>query len=127
MIFKFKKYRFSNKQPLIDQVADGALRCFASLADRFTRRGVDPAPLAQHGLIDELLQRLQQAGDSRPNVSTASTPGNVSIQEAKSSPSISTVISLLSTLCRGSPTITHDLLRSDLPDAIECGLRGDER
>lgn len=30
-------------------VADGALRCFASLADRFTRRGVDPAPLAQHG------------------------------------------------------------------------------
>uniref|UniRef100_K1RA79 E3 ubiquitin-protein ligase n=1 Tax=Magallana gigas TaxID=29159 RepID=K1RA79_MAGGI len=108
-------------------VADGALRCFASLADRFTRRGVDPAPLAQHGLIDELLQRLQQAGDSGPNVSTASTPGNVSIQEAKSSPSISTVISLLSTLCRGSPTITHDLLRSDLPDAIESGLRGDER
>lgn len=30
-------------------VADGALRCFASVADRFTRRGVDPAPLAQHG------------------------------------------------------------------------------
>lgn len=108
-------------------MADGALRCFASLADRFTRRGVDPAPLAQHGLIDELLQRLQQAGELGPNVSTASTPGNVSIQEAKSSPSISTVISLLSTLCRGSPTITHDLLRSDLPDAIESGLRGDER
>lgn len=30
-------------------VADGALRCFASLADRFTRKGVDPVPLAQHG------------------------------------------------------------------------------
>lgn len=32
-------------------VADGALRCFASVADRFTRRGVDPAPLAQHGKL----------------------------------------------------------------------------
>lgn len=31
------------------QVADGALRCFASIADRFSRRGVDPAPLAQYG------------------------------------------------------------------------------
>lgn len=30
-------------------VADGALRCFASVADRFTRRGVDPFPLAQYG------------------------------------------------------------------------------
>lgn len=30
-------------------VAEGALRCFASVADRFTRRGIDPAPLAQHG------------------------------------------------------------------------------
>lgn len=30
-------------------VAEGALRCFASVADRFTRRGVDPAPLAMHG------------------------------------------------------------------------------
>lgn len=32
-------------------VAEGALRCFASVADRFTRRGVDPAPLAQHGKL----------------------------------------------------------------------------
>jgi len=44
-------------------VSDGALRCFASLADRFTRRGEDPAPLASHGLIDVLLQRLKQAGE----------------------------------------------------------------
>lgn len=33
------------------RVADGALRCFASLADRFARRQQDPAPLAQHGNI----------------------------------------------------------------------------
>ena len=40
------------------QAADGALRCFASLADRFTRLGVDPAPLAQSGLVEDLLERL---------------------------------------------------------------------
>ncbi|XP_069118347.1 E3 ubiquitin-protein ligase HECTD1-like isoform X3 [Argopecten irradians] len=109
-------------------VADGSLRCFASLADRFTRRGVDPSPLSQHGLIDELLLRLQKAGESGHNASVSSTPGSVSITaESKSSPSISTVISLLSTLCRGSPSITHDLLRSELPDAVESGLKGDER
>ena len=38
-------------------VADGALRCFASLADRFSRRNTDPAPLASHGLVSELLYR----------------------------------------------------------------------
>ncbi|XP_050406417.1 E3 ubiquitin-protein ligase HECTD1 isoform X3 [Patella vulgata] len=109
-------------------VSDGALRCFASLADRFTRRGIDPAPLAKHGLILELTQRLHQVGDVSHNVSITSTPGSSSMSaDSKSSPSISTVISLLSTLCRGSPGITHDLLRSDLPDAIESGLRGDER
>ena len=113
---------------LLLQVADGALRCFASLADRFTRRGVDPAPLAQNGLIEVLLQRLQHAGDPGPNTSMSSTPGKVTMTpEVKSNASISTVISLLSTLCRGSPAITHDLLRSELPDAVEMGLKGDER
>lgn len=109
-------------------MSDGALRCFASLADRFTRRGVDPGPLAQYRLIDELLQRLHQAGEPGHNTSITSTPGNISISsETKSSPSVSTVISLLSTLCRGSPGITHQLLRSKLPDAVESGLNGDER
>lgn len=109
-------------------VADGTLRCFASLADRFTRRGVDPAPLAQNGLIEVLLQRLQRAGDPGPNTSLSSTPGKVTMtSEVKSNASISTVISLLSTLCRGSPAITYDLLRSELPDAVEMGLKGDER
>lgn len=31
------------------RVADAALRCFASLADRFARAHADPAPLAEHG------------------------------------------------------------------------------
>nr|CAD7452850.1 unnamed protein product [Timema tahoe] len=112
-------------------VADGALRCFASLADRFTRRGVDPAPLAEHGLVTELLNRLSNAAG--PAATTCTGPGTPGVNttttapETKSSASVSTIISLLSTLCRGSPVITHDLLRSELPDAIEKALKGDER
>nr|XP_014275679.1 E3 ubiquitin-protein ligase HECTD1 isoform X5 [Halyomorpha halys] len=112
-------------------VADGALRCFASLSDRFTRRGVDPAPLAEHGLVRELLNRLSNAaGPSQPSAVQTGTPapvGSSTTPETKSSASVSTIISLLSTLCRGSPSITHDLLRSELPDAIEKALKGDER
>ncbi|XP_029035839.1 E3 ubiquitin-protein ligase HECTD1 isoform X7 [Osmia bicornis bicornis] len=118
-------------------VADGALRCFASLADRFSRRNTDPAPLASHGLVSELLYRLSNAAG--PGTSIAATSGNpktpppssttstIPAPEANSCASVSTIISLLSTLCRGSPSITHDLLRSELPDAIEKALKGDER
>ncbi|KAI4462742.1 e3 ubiquitin-protein ligase trip12 [Holotrichia oblita] len=117
-------------------VADGALRCFASVADRFTRRGVDPAPLAQHGLVVELLSRLSNAAGPTVATGTQGTPGKASsttnasanIPDPKATASsVSTIISLLSTLCRGSPTVTHDLLRSELPDAIEKSLKGDER
>merc|ERR1719457_50074 len=45
----------------------------------------------------------------------------------KYSQSISTAISLLSTLCRGTPTVTHNVLRSQLPTAIENAVGGDER
>ena len=90
-------------------MSDGALRCFASLADRFTRRGVDPAPLAPHGLVGELLERLGAAGVEQRGGATASATSHTpsATPEAKASQSISTVISLLSTLCRGSATITH--------------------
>ncbi|XP_019870714.1 E3 ubiquitin-protein ligase HECTD1 isoform X2 [Aethina tumida] len=117
-------------------VAEGALRCFASVADRFTRRGVDPAPLAQHGLVNELLNRLSNAAGPATASGSQSTPGKASSTNnaAAAAPdskanaaSVSTIISLLSTLCRGSPTITHDLLRSELLDAIEKSLKGDER
>ena len=91
---------------LCEQVADGALRCFACLADRFTRRGTDPAPLAKHGLANVLLEKLavsalQYTSDKQSNVQTTSpdtksNTGNVSI-----------VVSVLSTLCRGSPAVTH--------------------
>lgn len=126
-------------------VSDGALRCFASLADRFTRRSVDPAPLAEHGLVHELLAKLSTAASSTAGLSkglahhasaghstrhsapAAGLNAANAVPENKSSASVSTIISLLSTLCRGSPGITHDLLRSPLPDAIEKALKGDER
>lgn len=134
-------------------VADGALKCFASVADRFTRKGVDPAPLAEYGLVTELLNRLSNAaGPQTSNLaaganSNASPGGQPNSQESastaqlsssapktqgaadagRSSQSIATTISLLSTLCRGSPSITHDLLRSNLPEAMERAFKGDER
>jgi len=112
-------------------VTDGALKCFASLADRFIRKGVDPAPLAENGLNEELLERLANAAAPRNhNTSVSGTPGGPGAtpeSAAKSSPAVSTTISLLSTLCRGSPTITHNLLRTSLPNAIEQALSGDER
>ncbi|TSW08334.1 E3 ubiquitin-protein ligase HECTD1 [Bagarius yarrelli] len=115
------------------QVSDGALRCFASLADRFTRRGVDPAPLAKHGLSEELLSRMAAAGGSAAGPSSTCKPGRTSTGGAPSAPDsklsnqVSTIVSLLSTLCRGSPLVTHDLLRSELPDSMERALQGDER
>ncbi|CAI5764130.1 E3 ubiquitin-protein ligase HECTD1 isoform X1 [Podarcis lilfordi] len=121
------------------QVSDGALRCFASLADRFTRRGVDPAPLAKHGLTEELLSRMAAAGGTASGPSSACKPGRSSTgapsatADSKLSNQVSTIVSLLSTLCRGSPVVTHtfnyfqDLLRSELPDSIESALQGDER
>ncbi|KAM3853361.1 E3 ubiquitin-protein ligase HECTD1 isoform 7-T7 [Vipera latastei] len=115
------------------QVSDGALRCFASLADRFTRRGVDPAPLAKHGLTEELLSRMAAAGGTVSGPSSACKPGRSSTgaptatPDSKLSNQVSTIVSLLSTLCRGSPVVTHDLLRSELPDSIESALQGDER
>ncbi|KAM9354685.1 E3 ubiquitin-protein ligase HECTD1 isoform 1-T1 [Pholidichthys leucotaenia] len=115
------------------QVSDGALRCFASLADRFTRRGVDPAPLAKHGLTEELLSRMAAAGGTISGPASSCKPGRPSTGGASSTPDsklsnqVSTIVSLLSTLCRGSPLVTHDLLRSVLPDSMESALGGDER
>lgn len=95
-------------------MSDGALRCFASLADRFTRRGVDPAPLAKHGLTQELLSRMAAAGGgaaSGPSSSCkagrTSTGAAPPTPDSKLSNQVSTIVSLLSTLCRGSPLVTH--------------------
>lgn len=121
-------------------VADGALKCFASVADRYTRKGVDPAPLAEYGLVDQLINRLSNAaGPQLPSTSSGATqtqnkltvgttaaPSKQGTESNKSAQSIATTISLLSTLCRGSPSITHDLLRSKLPDAMERALKAED-
>ena len=44
---------------------------------------------------------------------TPGGPGATPESGGKSTQSLSTTISLLSTLCRGSPTITHNILRWD--------------
>lgn len=124
-------------------VADGALRCFASLSDRFSRKGVDPAPLAKYGLVDELIRKLgdsvqvnsvnkwsQSAGlNTAPAAATPTTEtANKSTAAAPAvTVSISTLTGLLSTLCRSSDSINKQLLESNILDSIEKALYGDER
>uniref|UniRef100_UPI00358EFCC3 LOW QUALITY PROTEIN: E3 ubiquitin-protein ligase HECTD1-like n=1 Tax=Myxine glutinosa TaxID=7769 RepID=UPI00358EFCC3 len=117
------------------QVSDAALRCFVSLADRFVRRGVDPAPLAEHGLTAELVSRLAAAGGLAPGQSSSGTPqpscgappAITSTPGSEFSSQVSTIVGLLSALFRGSPIVTRDLLRTPLLDAIERAVQGDDR
>lgn len=123
---------------------------------------MDPAPLAKHGLTEELLCRMAAAGGATSGPPSSCKPGRASTgagppaPDSKLSNQVSTIVSLLSTLCRGSPLVTHvrallpgrlqqrsaaswlcsaltpglclqDLLRSALPDSMEAALGGDER
>ena len=67
-----------------------------TLADRFVRRTQDPAPLADKGLIMELTQRLKKAGQASGDV-----------QQLGAVYSVTTIVNLLSILCRGSSKVTH--------------------
>ncbi|CAF2147618.1 unnamed protein product, partial [Rotaria magnacalcarata] len=105
-------------------VADNALRCFATLADRFSRKNVDPEPLMRYCLKDVLLRSLHHVSKSSTDSSGTHTASNI----RGITTNLSVVTGLLSTLCRGSAKVTYDLLRSDLPDALESALcSGDER
>ncbi|CAF0944585.1 unnamed protein product [Adineta steineri] len=118
-------------------VSDNALRCFATLADRFARKNVDPEPLMRYCLKDVLLRSLHYVSKANGNTltpvassSTTDTAGthNLSSNTRGVTTNLSVVTGLLSTLCRGSAKVTHDLLRTDLPDALESALcGGDER
>ena len=89
----------TNEDP---QIAEPAMKCFVALADRFIRRGKDPAPIVGKGLVEELMKRLSMIGKPLPSAQAGgATP------EKPSSHSVNTIVNLLSTLCRGSPTITH--------------------
>ncbi len=78
-------------------MSESALRCFATLTDRFLRKSLDPAILAEHGnLVVQLLTALS---------SQQEPPHPASF--------LSIVISLLSNLCRGSAQITETIVRFD--------------
>ncbi|CAF2541147.1 unnamed protein product [Rotaria sp. Silwood2] len=105
-------------------VADNALRCFATLADRFSRKNVDPEPLMRYCLKDVLLRSLHHVSKTSTDATGTHSVSNV----RGIITNLSVVTGLLSTLCRGSAKVTYDLLRSDLPDALESALcNGDER
>jgi E3 ubiquitin-protein ligase HECTD1 len=92
-------------------------------------------------LKDVLLRSLHYVSKSTGNTltpvssvsNTSDTIGtqNVSISTSNTrgvTTNLSVVTGLLSTLCRGSAKVTHNLLRTDLPDALESALcGGDER
>jgi E3 ubiquitin-protein ligase HECTD1 len=92
-------------------------------------------------LKDVLLRSLHYVSKSTGNKltpvssvsNTSDTIGtqNVSISTSNTrgvTTNLSVVTGLLSTLCRGSAKVTHNLLRTDLPDALESALcGGDER
>ena len=93
-----------NSEP---HVSDPTLKCFMMLSDRFIRRGRDPAPIAEKGLLPELIGRLKSLNAGGPSSSSSSTSGPVgSTPDRPSGHTVTTIITLLSTLCRGSPTIT---------------------
>ena len=69
---------------------------------RFFRRGKDPAPIAEKGLTQELVQRLALIGQP-----VATTQGGGATPEKPTGYTVTTIVNLLSTLCRSSPTITH--------------------
>lgn len=125
-------------------VADGALRCFASLSDRFTRKNVDPAPLAKYGLVDELIRKLgdsvmfnntnkwSQQSNLTNNLNQSHDSNQLNNSAGNNSQraaivSISTLTGLVSTLCRNSSIITKEILESNILDSIEKALYGDER
>ena len=83
------------------QVSEPAMKSFVALADRFIRRGKDPAPIASEGVQKVLIERLSSIGQPSA-LAQASVSG-----DKPSGQSVNTIVNLLSTLCRGSPTITH--------------------
>lgn len=99
------------------QISEPAMKCFVALADRFIRRGKDPAPIVEKGLIQELMKRLSQIGKPLPTATSSSSSSAAATTSASqaggatpekpSGHSVNVIVNLLSTLCRGSPSITH--------------------
>ena len=80
-------------------VRESSLKCLATVAERYTRRGTDPALLVEGGLIDDLLFCLSSVDRNESQGGTANVNEQTSL--------VTLSISLLSILCRGSPHVTH--------------------
>ena len=109
----------SNEDP---QISEPAMKCFVGLADRFIRRGKDPAPIVENGLIEELIRRLAQVGQPASSSGGGQGGGGAAPPEKPSGHSVTTIINLLSTLCRGSPNITHVSIGSGKVEGGEGGI-----
>ena len=116
-------------------VANGALRCFHSLVERFARKSVDPLPLARHGLVQSLVNKLaansptsstmapQPAPAAAAASQSASGGGNGSSGTTSDVTSVSALIGLLSSLCRSSSAVMLDLLlETNILEAVERAL-----
>ncbi|KAM3726185.1 E3 ubiquitin-protein ligase [Dirofilaria immitis] len=117
------------------KVSECALRCFAALTDRFIRKFIDPVEMVQHGnLVEHLLNSLIPTHLIR--VAYGASPSHVrNANSVESSDSLisplgfglnrpasftSIVISLLSNLCRGSSTVTEQIISSPV---LFCALK----
>lgn len=108
------------------QVSECALRCFATLTDRFLRKFMDPVEMVRHGdLVQHLLNSMVPAHltsgvctTSLSHMRNANSVGtNDSMTAAltfglnRPASFTSVVISLLSNLCRGSTIVTEQVVR----------------
>eukprot|EP00041_Stephanoeca_diplocostata_P036623 m.1344514 g.1344514 ORF g.1344514 m.1344514 type:complete len:2563 (-) comp24902_c1_seq2:195-7883(-) len=97
-------------------VRHSALRCFSSIAEKFVRKGVDPAPLEACGLTVELVRLLKNA--------IGSNEENGAVTEVATA---QTIISLMLSLCRCSDSIATAVFLSDFPSVVEDIMRVDEK
>eukprot|EP00036_Acanthoecidae_sp_10tr_P012628 CAMPEP_0206295484 /NCGR_PEP_ID=MMETSP0106_2-20121207/5189_1 /ASSEMBLY_ACC=CAM_ASM_000206 /TAXON_ID=81532 /ORGANISM="Acanthoeca-like sp., Strain 10tr" /LENGTH=2416 /DNA_ID=CAMNT_0053726137 /DNA_START=1 /DNA_END=7251 /DNA_ORIENTATION=- len=93
------------------QVTQVTLATLSNLADKFLAKEVEPTPLEQSSITDELVRLLD----------VAVTPPETDVPTAKS------IIRLCSSLCRGSDKLTDALLASDLLQTVRSCMKIDER
>ena len=102
-----------------EKIAESALRCFTAMTDRFIRRQMDPAELARpSNLVAHLFDFLippRRSADSSINNSELldeSMVSNAEMELMRNSAFTSAVLSLFANLCKGSSTVTTEILTS---------------
>lgn len=98
-----------------------ALQCFATLADKFSRKQMDPSPLATGSLVSGLVELLQESTRD----TTLDTSGATAVGRDLST--TRTVITLLNSLCHGSESITRGVLEANIVESLEVAVHTDEK